>query len=79
MSLEDAFSEEFNRKRYCGVETRTKDLSTEDKEILQKYLKDPSVSNLAIVRALKRVGVNVSNDVVRYHRNESCCCYRNVV
>lgn len=73
-SLVEAMNEELTKVVHCGLVVRTIDLGEDELDALNEYLSDSTVSSESIKRALKRVSVNISADVIMRHRKTECSC-----
>lgn len=64
------------KESLCAVMQRAADLEPADLKILLDALQDSRWSNLALAKELTNRGFQVSEGVVRKHRNKTCCCAR---
>jgi hypothetical protein len=65
-----------NKEKLCAVMQRATILEPADLKILLDALEDKRWSNLGLANELTSRGFEVSEGVVRKHRNKTCCCAR---
>jgi hypothetical protein len=61
-------------KKPCAVRTFYKTLSESDQEILMNNLCNPEIAHKALERALRDIGVVLSDTAIARHRNSHCSC-----
>ncbi len=62
------------RKLPCAVRTFYNTLSEADQEILMSNLSNPEIPHKALEKALREVGVVLSDTAIARHRNSHCSC-----
>lgn len=69
--------EQHARKGHCKIQRVKADLSTEDVDLLTKYLADEQKwSHYYLTKALNKAGITISETVIRRHRAKECACWR---
>lgn len=58
----------------CAVRTLYLSLSEADQEILLANIADLSIGHKTLEKALKAVGVRISDTAIARHRNSYCSC-----
>lgn len=62
------------RKMPCAVRSFHDSLSEADQEILMSNLCNPEIAHKALERALRDIGVVLSDTAIARHRNGHCSC-----
>jgi len=62
--------------KLCALGARRLNLSDSDKELLDNALADTTWATHSLYFALKELGFHVSKDLIGFHRNEVCKCYK---
>lgn len=63
-----------NRKYSCAVRTLYLSLDEADREILMSNLSDISIPHKTLEKALREVGVTLSDTAIARHRASYCSC-----
>lgn len=63
-------------KKPCAVRTFYNTLSDADKEILMSNLCSPEIAHKALEKALRDIGVVLSDTAIARHRYGHCSCSR---
>ena len=70
------FAEQSKVGTHCSVGVTLAKLDADRAALLRAALDEPSLQSAAIVRTLKKWGVDVARDSVGRHRNGVCRCGR---
>jgi hypothetical protein len=62
------------KESLCAVMVRAADLTPADLKILLDSMEDPRWSNVALAKELTTRGFQISESVIRKHRNKVCAC-----
>ena len=62
------------KKKSCAVITFYMSLDEADKEILMSNLSNPEIAHKALEKALREIGVVLSDTSIARHRESHCSC-----